>query len=181
MGGSQSRSPEQEEKIFERPSNVQFSQGFVNHLADNLASNDVPHARQESLDARVRERIDSEASRLRQQEQVIEREIVQALDQSSLLRSDRFTAQDSADDLVVDGKVRSSFTLQQDMDQIEQKVDHYQSRRELRGVVEVMRKADTVASCYKEHSAAPLDCWHQVEDFKSAVASLEQEYLDSVR
>jgi MICOS complex subunit MIC19 len=106
-------------------------------------SANVPPARQSTLDSRVQEKIQTEVSKLKEKESEIEAEIQRVLDKETLEKK----VEDS--DQIVDGKVRSSLSLQNDLDEIRQKVDHYHQRKEIVGVRETEQKAQAVAECYK--------------------------------
>jgi len=173
MGGSQSKPDE--ERIFETGPPVQLSPGLANYITQEATSPNVPPARQSTLDDRVREKIQSGVSKLKEKESEIEQEIQNALNKETLEKK----VEES--DQIVDGKVRSSLSLQNDLDEIRQKVDRYHARREFAGVKEVEQKAQAVAECYKNHSATSLECWQEVEDFKTSVASIEKQYIESFR
>jgi hypothetical protein len=82
-------------------------------------------------------------SRLKEKESEIEQEIHRALDDETLEKK----VEES--DQIVDGTVRSSLSLQNDLDEVRQKVDRYKSRREFSGAKEAEQKANAVAECYK--------------------------------
>jgi altered-inheritance-of-mitochondria protein 13 len=122
---------------------------------------------------------------LKEKESEIEQEIQNALNKETL---ENKTVES---DQIVDGKVRSSLSLQNDLDEIRQKVDRYQARREFAGVKEVEQKAQAVAECYKyaqslsihgvlsqrtsrTHTTTSLECWQEVEEFKASVAVIEK-------
>jgi MICOS complex subunit MIC19 len=158
---------------------------LANYLAQEATSANVPPARQSTLDSRVRDKIQLGVAKLKEKETEIEHEIQSALDKETLGK----TMEEN--DQIVDGKVRSSLSLQNDLNEIRQKVDRYHQRKEFEGVKEAEQKAQAVAECYKfvviylkvelfsehafrAHSTTSLECWKEVEDFKIAVTSVEK-------
>lgn len=95
------------------------------------------------MDSHVRDKIEAGVSKLKEKEAQIEEEIARALDKETLDRQPEET------DQIVDGTVRSSLSLQNDLDEIRQKVDRYHARREYEGVKEAERKASAVVDCYR--------------------------------
>lgn len=167
----------------------------MNHLSDQLASSDVPAERQSTLDGQVRARIQSELSRLREEERAVREEIEHALEKENLDKERSMAgAEADAGAESESGNVKSSAALQGDLDEIQHKVDRFHSKRDLSDLPDVKAKADAVASCYQyvaihicmlpvmidsvlEHRANPtnsLDCWREVTEFKASVAQLEQ-------
>jgi len=89
------------------------------------------------------------------------------------------------------GDIKSSTSLQGDLEEIRQKVSKYQSRKELAEYPEVKSSGDAVVECYRyllthlvhcscaqsqcrRNTTRPLDCWKEVDHFKNSVAKLEQ-------
>lgn len=90
------------------------------------------------------------------------------------------------------GEVKSSASLLGDLEEIRSKVDKYQKKQELSDHPDVKASGEAVVSCYRyvflspftidtthfishrNHPTTPLDCWREVNAFKTSVADLEK-------
>ncbi|VDB88630.1 unnamed protein product [Peniophora sp. CBMAI 1063] len=178
MGASQSRTEEPDEKVFYNEVPIQISGELVSKLADKSESSDVPPARQSLLDSAVRARIDADVARLKEEEETVQREIEAALERENL---DRERSMAGASDEPGAGDVKSSAVLMEDLEEIRQKVERYNNRRELAEHPELKAKSEAVVECYTSHPRTTLDCWREVEEFHSAVADVEHKYVASLR
>jgi len=68
-----------------------------------------------------------------------------------------------------------------DLEEVRQKVDRYRVRASLAELPEIKEAREAVASCYRTNSTTTLNCWSEVATFRTAVAKLEQQYVDSLR
>ena len=135
----------------------------------------------------MRARIDADVARLKEQESDVVREIEAALERENL---DRERSMAGAADEPGAGDVKSSAVLMEDLEEIRQKVERYNNRRELAEHPELKAKSDAVVECYqcvyllyiyrayaeiicRSHPKTTLDCWREVEEFHSAVADVE--------
>ncbi|KAF5387009.1 hypothetical protein D9615_001752 [Tricholomella constricta] len=178
MGAGQSRS-ETDEKVFQNETPISFSQDVVNQLSDRLESPETSPERQSTLDALIRSRIQSELEHLKQEEEKMRQQIESALEKENLDR-ERSGAEDTAegDD---SGRIPSSTELMGDLEEIRNKVDRYQARRDLSEFPEVKSTGQAVVSCYRAHPSTPLDCWREVSKFKESVAQVEQLYFKTLQ
>ncbi|KAI0713326.1 hypothetical protein C8Q76DRAFT_619880 [Earliella scabrosa] len=180
MGASQS-SP-QDEKVFVPDTSLHFSEDVVNQLVDQKASPAIPHERQLTIDAHIRSRIESELSRLHQEEERVRDEIERALEKENLDRERALAGEESAsDEAGPAGSVKSSAALMGDLEELRQKVEKYHARQNSEELSTVRAKGEEVVLCYKSHPTTTLDCWKAVEEFKASVAQVEQRYVNSLR
>ncbi|KAJ7135048.1 hypothetical protein C8R43DRAFT_894616, partial [Mycena crocata] len=145
---------------------IQFSQDLVDSLADNAASSTPTPARQNSIDAQIRARIQAELKQLRAEEQSVRDQIQAALEKENLDR-ERAMAGDP-------DSVKTSAALLADLDQVREKVDRFHARRDLSAYPALRDDSDALVACYKNNATTPLDCWQHVEKFKASVAEIEQ-------
>ncbi|KAH9946421.1 uncharacterized protein BXZ73DRAFT_95919 [Epithele typhae] len=164
MGASQS-SP-LDEKVFtpDTPSTY-FSDDVVNQLVDQQASPAIPRERQITLDAHIRSRIQSELARLHQEE----------------ARRSMAGGEHGSDEAGPAGSVRSSAVLMGDLEELRQKVEKYHGRQDSEELAEVRARGEEVVSCYRANPTTTLECWKSVRAFKTSVAQVEQNYVNSLR
>lgn len=71
--------------------------------------------------------------------------------------------------------VRSSTALQQELDEIQRKVEQHRERRDPNtSFPEVVKARKSLVACYLENKDRPLDCWSEAADFRLAVKRAEQ-------
>ncbi|KDQ59391.1 hypothetical protein JAAARDRAFT_205450 [Jaapia argillacea MUCL 33604] len=180
MGASPSK-PDTEEKVFYNETPIQFSQDVVNHLSDNLAAPETTPERQSTLDAHVRSRIQAELGRLREEEEHVRQEIERALEKENLDRERSMVGEETVAGESGIGQLKTSTVLLGDLEDVRQKVERFQTKRDLNAFPSVKATSEAVAACYLAHSKTPLDCWREVAEFKASVAQVEQHYIDSLR
>ncbi|KAF8892681.1 hypothetical protein BD779DRAFT_1510328 [Infundibulicybe gibba] len=173
MGASQSTATEP--KIYHSETPIQFSQDVVNQLADQLESPEISPERQSTLDAHIRSRIQGELQHLKKEEEEIKHEIESALERENLDRE-----ASSVGDGSEAGDVKTSAALLGDLEEIRSKVDRFNARKSLDAFPEVKASGEAVISCYKNNPSTPLDCWHEVTNFKAMVAKVEEEYFKTL-
>ncbi|KAI0303448.1 hypothetical protein B0F90DRAFT_1372893 [Multifurca ochricompacta] len=174
MGASQSKTDN--EQVFYNPVPIQVSSELASQLSDTSLSPEVSPIRQAILDEGVRAKINAEASRLRDGEDIVRREIEAALERENLDRERGMTG--DADE---HGDIKNSTALLGDIEEVRQKVDRYRARASLTDHPEVKKAGETIASCYRANPTTTLNCWSEVAAFRNAVAKLEQHYVDSLR
>ncbi|KAJ6546405.1 hypothetical protein DFH09DRAFT_1170940 [Mycena vulgaris] len=152
---------------------VSFSQDLVDSLADNAAEPQPSPARQNSIDAHIRARIQAELHHLHAEEQSVRDQIHAALEKENLDR-ERAMAGDP-------DSLKSSATLLADLDDVRAKVDRFHARRELTDYPALREHSDALVACYKNNQTSPLDCWQQVDKFKASVAEIEQQHIKSLQ
>ncbi|KAJ6611769.1 hypothetical protein B0H10DRAFT_344710 [Mycena sp. CBHHK59/15] len=145
---------------------ISFSQDLVDSLADNAAAPTPDAARQDSLDVRVRARIQAELASLRAEEQAVRDQIHAALERENLDRERALAADPDP--------VNSSPALMADLDELRAKVDRFHARRDPTQFPVLQAAGAALVACYRDNTATPLDCWQQVEGFKASVADMEQ-------
>jgi altered-inheritance-of-mitochondria protein 13 len=180
MGADQSKqSPEVEEKVYysERESPIQFSQGLINHLSDRLEDSSPSSERQSTLDAHVRSRIQSELTRLQEQEDLVRQEIETALEKENLDREKSLAKVEGEEE----GSVVSAEVLRNDLEEVKKKVDRFHERRQLNDFPGLQEKQEAVVECYAANPSRPLDCWEAVANFKETVAQIEKDFVVSLR
>lgn len=122
---------------------------MVNDLVDNTASPSPSPARQASIDAQIRNRIQSELTHLRQEEEQVRLEIEQALEKENLDRERAMAGSETEEkEDGAAGSIRTSAALQGDLDELRQKVERFQTRRALTELPDVQAKGEALMSCY---------------------------------
>ncbi|KAJ7273435.1 hypothetical protein B0H12DRAFT_1199826 [Mycena haematopus] len=157
----------------QNPAPVSFSQDLVDTFADNAASPSPTPARQNSIDAQIRARIQAELEHLRAEEQTVRDQIQAALEKENLDR-ERAMAGDP-------DSVKTSPALLADLEEVRAKVDRFHARRDLSEYPALQETSHALVACYKSNPATPLDCWQQVDKFKTSVAEIEKEYIKSLQ
>ncbi|KAJ7752147.1 hypothetical protein B0H16DRAFT_1547549 [Mycena metata] len=152
---------------------VSFSQDLVDTLADNAASPTPSPARQNSIDAHIRARIQAELQQLRAEEQSVRDQIYAALEKENLDR-ERAMAGDP-------DSVKTSAALLADLDEVRAKVDRFHARRDLSEFPTLRQDSEALVACYKNNATTPLNCWQQVDKFKASVAQVEQQHIKSLQ
>lgn len=166
-------------------SHVQISPDVVNNLSARLASEETMPERQFAIDSHIRERIQRELTALRAEEETVQLEIHRALEKENLDREMSMVEDGSAH-----GGLKTGVALIGDLEEIREKVDRFQTRRQLGDFPSVKETGEAIASCYKYVSysfhwivfqtktcrmnlTTPLECWREVARFKAAVADAE--------
>ena len=142
--------------------------------------------RQEVLDSTIKQKIHEELTKLRKQEEEVQKQIQLALEKENIENQSKswFSGGD---------KGQSSALLQQELDRVKQTIEKYNKQRDVSSFPGLKEARDAVISCYRyvrapramerngpltpaysEKPERSLDCWKQVEDFKHAVAKAEK-------
>jgi len=176
----------------------QVSSELATQLSDTSLSPEVSPTRHAILDQNVRDKISAEAAHLRGHNNdnnnrdndgdgvgvdLVRREIEAALERENLDR-ERGMAGDvhaDAEGGGTHGDVKNSTVLFGDLEEIRQKVDRYRERASLTVHPGVKQAREAVASCYQANPTTTLNCWSEVTAFRTAVAELEQRYVNSLR
>ncbi|KAG8957029.1 hypothetical protein FRC03_010596 [Tulasnella sp. 419] len=178
MGAEQSKSTESDEKVFQNETPIQFDPNLVNHLSDKLSSPHAPDStRQSTLDSHIRARIQAELERLHEEEASVRGEIERALEKENLDKETELAKQGE------DGEKKgaSSEALRGDLEEVQKKAERFKSRKSLEDLPEIKAKKEALVKCYDANPKTPLDCWREVEEFKSSVAVVEKTFVDSLR
>ncbi|KAJ2924418.1 hypothetical protein H1R20_g12688, partial [Candolleomyces eurysporus] len=179
MGAGQSK-PEADEKVFQNQVPISFSPDVVNQLSDNLETTETTPQRQSLIDSHIRARIQGELEHLRREEEDVRQQIEHALEKENLDREKGMAGDASANDGTTSGDVKTSAALFGDLEEIRNKINKYHAKRDLSEYPEVQAAGSVLAECYRRNATTSLNCWKEVESFKSTVAKLEQEYLKSL-
>lgn len=174
MGASQSRP--NSDKVFYNETPTQFSQEVIDYLQENTGSQGTSPERQSTLDAHIRARINAELGRLREEENVVREQIEAALEKENLSREREGMEGDEAE-----GGVAGSSSIQCALDEVQKKVERFHAKRDINGHLLVSESSQILIECYRLHQKTPLDCWREVDAFKSAVQTEEQKYVSSLR
>ncbi|KAF8553390.1 hypothetical protein OG21DRAFT_1441928 [Imleria badia] len=175
MGASQS-TPDKRPKVFHPETSIEISPDVVNNLSARLASEETMPERQFAIDSKIRERIQREITSLHAEEETVQLEIHRALEKENLDREMSMVEDGSAH-----GGLKTGVALIGDLEEIREKVDRFQTRRQLGDFPSVKETGEAIASCYKMNLTTPLECWREVARFKDAVADAETRYLASLR
>jgi len=174
MGASQSK-PDGD-KVFYNETPIQFSQEVIDHLQESAGSPGTSPERQSTLDAHIKARINAELGRLREEEKLVREQIEAALEKENLSRERDGLGSDE-----IEGGTTSSSSIQGALDEVQKKVDRFHAKRDINGYLFVNESSQKLIECYRSHQKTPLDCWREVDAFKSAVAMEEQKYVSSLR
>ncbi|KLO13600.1 hypothetical protein SCHPADRAFT_940261 [Schizopora paradoxa] len=181
MGASQSsQRAEDDSAVGSTP--IQFSRDVVNEMTDSMVA---AHPSSSSLDDRIRAQIKSEIQRLHDTEEEVQKEIAIALAKEnddgvhSRAAAATATPEQDGDETVEEEKEEAtshalnSILLSGDIEEVRQKVDKFAERK---SVVDAQTSdaAGSLLSCYKKNSSRPLDCWKEVETFRTLVADTER-------
>nr|ODN99939.1 hypothetical protein L204_02384 [Cryptococcus depauperatus CBS 7855] len=160
MGASQS-SAAHGEQVIAPSASVQFSPALI----DSLSSRHEPVPPSSSADDIIRRRLAAEAAHIRSQEAEILHSISAALEKENLDK---------------DKAGLNSDVLGRDIEEIREKIERIRENknREEEGV---RLAREGVKQCYLDHPDKPLDCWKQVDIFKTEVSKLEQAFVKSLQ
>jgi len=162
--------------VFYNETPIQFSQEVIDHLQESAGSPGTSPERQSTLDAHIKARINAELGRLREEEKIVREQIEAALEKENLSKERTGTDGDEAE-----GGVGSSSFIQDALEEVQKKVDRFHAKRDISGYLLVSESSQKLIECYRSHHKTPLDCWREVDAFKSAVATEEQKYVSSLR
>lgn len=125
-------------------SQVQISPVVVNNLSARLASEETIPERQLAIDSHIRERIQRELTALRAEEETVQIELHHALEKENLDRE-----LGMVEDGSTHGGLKTGVALIGDLEEIREKVDRFQTRRQLGDFLPVKVTGEAIASCYK--------------------------------
>ena len=132
---------------------IQISPDVVNNLSALLASEETLPERQFAIDSNIQERIQREITSLRAQEEAVQLEIHHALEKENLDRE-----MSMVEDPSTHGGLKTGVALIGDLEEIKEKVDRFQTRRQLRDFPSVKETGEAIASCYKYVWSPSLGC-----------------------
>ncbi|BFZ64180.1 hypothetical protein YB2330_005319 [Saitoella coloradoensis] len=141
---------------------VRFSNSLVNHLESAKESKTTRSA---SLEQHIQERVQSELERLREREAEVLERVTAELTQKNI---ETEKSQDAG---------LSSVIVESDIEALRKKFQSGPKLKEVDAKAKAAREA--VVACFKAHEGRSLDCWSEVEAFKSEVKRLETEFVAS--
>lgn len=160
--------------------NQQLASTLAKKLEETSADLSVPSPdarRQELLDVSIQEKINAELSRLRSQEQEMQKKIELALEKENIEREGKpWFGKD---------KGQSSKLLQEELTRVKTKIEKYH-KRDLNSFPSLKSAREDVVKCYRyvpanahrsKDKTRTLDCWREVETFRQALASAESELM----
>lgn len=133
----------------------------MNQLADRMESPETTPERQSILDAHIQARIRDELEQLKRDEEIVQKEIEQALEKENLDREAGMAGEASADsdsDGGQAGRVRNSAALLGDLEEVRAKIEKYQANKKTAEYPEVEASGAAVAECYR--CVCALCCSH---------------------
>lgn len=71
-------------------------------------------------------------------------------------------------------------SVQKEIEGLKAKLKERKIREDVIGDQEVERVKEKMVSCLRLNDRRPLDCWEEVEAFKTEVGKLEKKFLGSV-
>lgn len=159
MGASQSKPDAAgRQRVFTSEIPIQFGEPLVEHLNGQLESDST---RATSLEIRIQERVAEELRRMAEQENDMMRQVEERLSTQS---SDAATK-----------AIARREEMQRLLQQVRAKAESQPKQVEMEPSTEKAREA--LVSCLRTYQNRPLDCWQQVEDFKSEVRKLEEKFI----
>ncbi|WWC91635.1 uncharacterized protein L201_006581 [Kwoniella dendrophila CBS 6074] len=168
MGAAQSSQNVQEQIITpsEPGTSVQFSPSLISRLSSPASNESSTSNNSNSADEIVRRRLQVESENLRSQEKEILEKISNELEKENLNK---------------EKPGMSSEVLSKDIEQIREKIERLKKHKIDNESKGVKAARDQVEQCYLNNPEKPLDCWKQVELFKSEVSKLEQAFVKSLQ
>ncbi|WFD40711.1 uncharacterized protein MJAP1_003699 [Malassezia japonica] len=124
--------------------------------------------RQETLDSAIQDKIHEELSKLRKQEQEMQKKIELALEKENIERQGK--------PWFGNDKGQSSELLQQELDRVKSQIEKYY-KRDLNSFPSLKEARDKVIACYRADNNRTLDCWREVDAFKQAIKGAEKELM----
>lgn len=149
---------------------LQFGRSLLNSLeSEKVAGPDA--ARQATLDTSIQQKIKSELDRLRKEEGQVRSEIEKAIEKENLAKETKYQG-------ASEGK--NSNVLRQELEGLRQKIDKYNKHKDATSYTGVKEAQDALVECYKSNPDRTLDCWKEAQDFKTAVAQAEKQFISSM-
>ncbi|WFD06996.1 hypothetical protein MVES1_002351 [Malassezia vespertilionis] len=134
----------------------------------SAASPDV--SRQGILDKSIQDKIHDELSKLRKQEQDMQKQIELALEKENIEKQGKpWFGKD---------KGQSSELLKKELDRVKAKIDKC-ATRDIDSFPSLKSARDDVVQCYTNKPARTLDCWKEIETFKQAMVNVQQDLMSA--
>ncbi|WWC71946.1 uncharacterized protein I206_105905 [Kwoniella pini CBS 10737] len=167
MGAAQSSQNVQDQVILpnEPTTSVEFSPSLISRLSSSSSNDKSDNQTTNTTDEKIKKRLEIEIENLRLKENEILTKINKELEKENLNK---------------EKPGMSSEILSKDIEQIKLKVERLNQNKfnEGKGISDARKQ---VIGCYLNNPDKPLDCWKQVENFKTEVAKLEQAFVKSLQ
>ncbi|KAH8829710.1 hypothetical protein DL96DRAFT_1599254 [Flagelloscypha sp. PMI_526] len=147
---------------------ISISPDLIDSLANQLADPHTSPERQSALDQSVRDSIQAQLDTLRRSEAEIRLQLAAALEKENLDR-----------EKAADGSVNSHLVLG-DIDDLRSKIDKYKERKSLSHLPQVKTDAEELTKCFQTNPDTILNCWEQVNKFKTSSKRAQQDYIKSL-
>ncbi|GAA5808642.1 hypothetical protein MFLAVUS_002035 [Mucor flavus] len=154
MGSTQSKSA-QPVIFYNQSSPLQFSQGYEEPVKTKEEPISVSNEKIEQL---VRERVAAELNRKKQEQEKANNRVYGDLAKKNIEND------------------HNSIAIGEDIDSMIQKLQR-SAPAEIPALI--AERQEELIVCYKNNQSRPLDCWEQVEKFKSAVANEQKKFVAS--
>ncbi|CEP16506.1 hypothetical protein [Parasitella parasitica] len=156
MGATQSKSSEPV-IFYNQSSPLQFSQGFEQNVSENNKQSAATSTESnEKIEQLVRERVEEELKRARSQQEQLNKRTYGDLAKQNIDND------------------HNSIAMAEDIDGMIQKLQRSTPSEIPKAIAE---SQEALIVCYKNNQDRPLDCWEQVENFKSAVAEEQKKFI----
>lgn len=133
--------------------------------------------RQELIDSSIQDKIHAELSKLRKQEQEMQKKIELALEKENIDRQGK--------PWFGNDKGQSSELLQQELNRVKASIEKF-NKRDINTFPNLKQARDDIIQCYRyvpmptytsNDSKRTLDCWREVDAFNKAIADAEKELM----
>ncbi|WFD01672.1 hypothetical protein MOBT1_000348 [Malassezia obtusa] len=122
--------------------------------------------RQELIDSSIQEKIHAELSKLRKQEQEMQKKIELALEKENIDRQGK--------PWFGNDKGQSSELLQQELNRVKSQIEKF-NKRSVDSFPALKKAREDIIQCYRNDNKRTLDCWREVDAFNKAIAEAEKE------
>ncbi|KAF2839841.1 DUF1690-domain-containing protein [Patellaria atrata CBS 101060] len=179
VGGSKPES-ERSQHVFEADTPIRFSQQLVDSLQGSPQSDST---RAKTLELQIQERVTAELERLRAEEDKRLVELYDKVSEESETSSEPSLVEKIGDKFNTSSALSekekqrnmSRDTVSKEITELKKKLD---ARKKLEQADTAVQKAkDDVVTCLRMNDRRPLDCWKEVEKFRSEVRILERDFV----
>jgi len=183
MGAGSSKPEDASKHVFSSGTPVQFSQELVDSLQ---ASSETNSSRAKTLELHIAERVAAELERIQKRESETLEAVRAKLSSEDPSEGTSEDPQSTASKLkdaftpssATKAKEQSSQKVQVEIAKLKRTLSERKVLKDLPPDVEKARNA--VVSCLKVNDRRPLDCWREVEVFKSEVRKMEEKFVGDV-
>jgi len=195
MGAGGSKPEGSSRHVFASDTPVQFSQELVDSLQ---ASSETDSTRHKSFDLQIAERVREELEKIQAREQSALEELTAKIASESSSPSPSSDSEESTSSRILEAasssiqsvnpfgnsaeeESKKSMTSSKVLTAIEKLQKDLETRKKVKELPSDVESARfELIGCLRKNDRRPLDCWKEVEGFKSAVAVLESKFVDGV-